>query len=154
MGVLRDRYRARRLCWYTRTMNDVRYVTSVAGITTDHLGGFFAGWHQPPSPEQHLKLLHNSDHIVLALHKERVVGFSTAISDGTLAAYIPFLEVLPAWQRQGIGSELVSELLALLSDHYMIDLVCDPELQTFYERFAMERATGMRIRNYEHQSGR
>jgi hypothetical protein len=33
-----------------------------------------------------------------------VVGFITAISDGVLTAYVPFLEVLPAHRRQGVAN--------------------------------------------------
>ena len=87
--------------------------------------------------------------MVLAVDDQnsRVVGFVNAISDGVLCAYIPFLEVLPAYQRQGIGDELVRRLLKLLDNLYMIDLTCDRPLQKFYERFGMRSSTGMMIRN-------
>jgi GNAT superfamily N-acetyltransferase len=81
------------------------------------------------------------------------VGFITAISDGVLAAYIPLLEVLPAWQGQGIGAELVRRMQAQLQRFYMVDLLCDPEVQPFYERLGLHRATGMLLRNYDRQSG-
>jgi len=132
----------------------ISYTVSVTGITAEQLGGFFVGWPDPPSPETHLRLLVNSDHFVLALDDTigRVVGFVTAVSDGVLAAYIPLLEVLPAYQGQGIGSELVRRLLEKLRGLYAIDLICDPELQPFYERFGMKPYTGMILRNYEGQS--
>ena len=77
----------------------------------------------------------------------------TAISDGVLAAYIPHLEVLPAYQGQGIGTELVRRMFDQLDHIYMIDLICDADVQPFYERVGMIRYTGMIRRNYEHQSG-
>ena len=52
---------------------------------------------------------------------------------------------------QGIGSELVHRLLARLSHLYMIDLICDPELQPFYARLGLKPYTGMIRRNYERQ---
>jgi ribosomal protein S18 acetylase RimI-like enzyme len=81
------------------------------------------------------------------------VGFITAVSDGVSCAYIPHLEVLPAYQGRGIGSELVRRMLAALGDIYMIDLLCDPAVQPFYERLGMRRWSGMLIRNYGRQSG-
>ena len=65
-----------------------------------------------------------------------MVGFITAISDGVLSAFIPLLEVLPA-PGPGIGSELVRRMLSELEDFYMVDLVCDPELEPFYRRFEL-----------------
>jgi ribosomal protein S18 acetylase RimI-like enzyme len=133
----------------------VKMVDSVEGITAEHLNGFFVGWSHPPSSETHLRLLTNSTHVVLAVDGETgdVVGFITAVSDGVLAAYIPLLEVLPAYQGQGIGSELVRRMLEKLSGLYAVDLMCDPELEPFYARFGMKPYSGMIIRNYERQSG-
>ena len=127
----------------------IDYVDTVEGITEQDLKGFFVDWPKPPSPQTHLRLLANSDHIVLAVDSKtgHVVGFITAITDGVLSAYIPFLEVLPAYQGRGIGSELIRRMLAKLSKLYMVDLLCDAELQPFYARFAMTPATGMMVRN-------
>lgn len=83
----------------------------------------------------------------------QVVGFITAISDGVLTAYIPLLEVLPTYQNQGIGHMLVRRMLARLSDIYMIDVVCDPGLQSFYEKVGMTPLLAMSMRNYSQQAG-
>jgi ribosomal protein S18 acetylase RimI-like enzyme len=133
----------------------IRYADAADGITPEHLIGFFVGWPNPPSPATHLRLLEGSDAIVLAIDDAsgNVVGFVTAISDGVLAAYVPLLEVLPAYQGHGIGSELVRRLLARLRDLYMIDLLCDPDMQPFYSRLDMKPASGMLIRNHDRQSG-
>ncbi len=135
------------------------YTDSTAGITPDDLAGFFVGWPNPPSPETHLRLLRGSGAVVLARDGEperdgHVVGFITAITDGVLAAYIPLLEVLPEYQQQGIGGELVRRMLERLADYYMVDLLCDADLQPYYERFGMRRGTGMFVRNFELQPGR
>ncbi|WP_226641630.1 GNAT family N-acetyltransferase [Mesobacillus subterraneus] len=131
------------------------YKNSLEGITPEMLVGFFDGWPTPPSPETHLKLLKNSSKVVLAFDKEtdRVVGFITAVSDGVLSAYIPFLEVLPEYKNRGIGKELVHRMMAELAEIYMIDLCCDDDLVPYYEKFGMIKANGMLLRNYEKQSG-
>ena len=131
------------------------YTISTDGISADMLQGFFVDWPNPPNPETHLKLLKNSDKVVLAMDEKtnQVVGFITAISDGVLSAYIPFLEVLPEYKSAGIGKELVEQMLEELRDIYMIDLMCDSDLQPYYERFGMAKSRGMIIRNYEMQSG-
>ncbi|MCL4249985.1 MAG: GNAT family N-acetyltransferase [Anaerolineae bacterium] len=132
----------------------IRYLTNTDGITAAQLrGGFFEGWPNPPAPEVHLRSLQNSAAVVLALDGETVVGFVNAISDHVLAAYIPLLEVLPDYRRQGIGGELMKRILAELRHLYVIDLMCDPELQPFYERFGMNRYSGMIMRNFDRQAG-
>lgn len=134
----------------------VRYIESVENIQPNQLTGFFVGWPNPPSPEMHLKMLKRSFRVVLAIdeHTGQVVGFINAVGDGVLSCYIPLLEVLPSHQNQGIGSELVRRMLDGLKDFYMVDLICDQELQPFYERFGMITRTGMAWRNFDRQSGK
>ena len=133
----------------------ISYRQSIDSVSADMLPGFFVDWPDPPSPETHLRILAGSDYVELAIDSAtgQVVGFITAISDGVLSAYIPLLEVLPEYQGQGIGTELVRRLLDRLSHLYMIDLLCDPEVQPFYARLSMHQSTGMLLRNYTNQSG-
>lgn len=128
----------------------IRYQDSLDGITPRHLSGFFVGWSHPPSPETHLQLLAGSDHLLLAIDADsgQVVGFITAISDGVLSGFIPLLEVLPDWQGRGIGSALVRQMLARLSHLPNLDLMCDPELVGFYQRFGLMAGTGMMLRRW------
>lgn len=125
------------------------YQNSPGSLSPNQLKGFFVGWPNPPTPESHLALLRGSSHRVIAIDCEHdlVVGFVTATSDGVLSACIPLLEVLPAYQGQGIGTRLMQQILQQLEGVRIIDLQCDPELQPFYDRFGMERSIGMRIRN-------
>lgn len=136
-------------------MATIRYVEDPAGVAPEQLAGFFVGWPNPPSTFTHLRLLHSSSQIVLALEEKTntIVGYITALSDGVLCAYISSLEVLPAYQGQGIGSELVRRLLNQLGNLYMIDLICDPDVQPFYARLGLQPAAGMILRNYARQSG-
>ncbi|WP_274310088.1 GNAT family N-acetyltransferase [Solibacillus daqui] len=134
----------------------MKFQTNTESITETMLNGFFVDWPSPPSAETHLTLLQNSAHIVLAIDeaKNQVVGFITAISDGVLSAYIPLLEVLPAYKNQGIGKQLVEQMLAQLQNIYMIDLCCDEDLVPYYENFGMFKGNAMLKRNYKMQSGK
>jgi ribosomal protein S18 acetylase RimI-like enzyme len=131
----------------------VTYTDSSANISTNQLRGFFVGWPNPPSRETHLRLMQGSYRVWLAIDDGRVVGFINATSDGVLTAFIPLLEVLPAYQRQGIGAELVRRMLGSLSHLYSVDVICDEDVQPFYERLGMRPYTGMIYRNYDNQSG-
>ncbi len=131
------------------------YKNNLEDISSGMLKGFFVDWPNPPSPQTHLKLLENSSKVVMALDEQsnQIVGFITAISDGVLSAYIPFLEVLPAYKSKGIGKELINRMLIELQYIYMIDLCCDDDLVPLYEKFGMMKSNGMLIRNYSMQSG-
>jgi len=128
----------------------IRYSDSIAGVTPDMLKGFFQGWKKPRTPEEHLEILRHSTCIVLAIDADtnRVVGRITALTDRVQAAFIPLLEVLPEYQHQGVGSELVKRMLGKLKGIPCIDLTCYPEMQKFYAKFGMVPSVGMVIRDY------
>ena len=127
----------------------IEYRDGVDGLEARHLAGFFEGWLDPPDAATHLRILERSTARWIAFDTESdcAVGFVTAVSDGVLAAYIPLLEVLPSHRGRGIGSELVRRMLGTLSHLYMVDVVCDPEVIPFYERFGMQPLTAMALRN-------
>jgi predicted N-acetyltransferase YhbS len=127
------------------------YTDSLDNITAGQLGGgFFEGWTRPLSPEMHLRTLHAASAAIVALDTEtnQVVGYITMLTDGLITAFIPNLEVLSAYQRQGIGSELMRRMLEKLERIQSIDLMCDPGMQPFYARFGMRPLVGMAIRNF------
>jgi GNAT superfamily N-acetyltransferase len=126
----------------------IAYADDPGGVEARQLRGFFVGWPRPLSPEAHRRLLAGSDLVVLAIDTdaERVVGFVPALTDGVLTGFIPLLEVLPAYQGQGIGRALMTRMLDRLGDLPNVDLMCDPDVMPFYERFGMRPASGMVIR--------
>ncbi len=129
------------------------FTASVHGIDEAALtGGFFDGWASPPSLEEHLALLRGSRHVALALQDDHVVGFANALSDGILSAYIPLLEVLSPYRRQGTGSKLVGMLLDEIGELYMVDVMCDDDVVPFYEALGFQPAVGAVRRNYRWRS--
>jgi len=134
-------------------MNNITYTTDINILDSLDRTGFFVGWPNPPSVEVFKKLLSGSYRIVLAVDDKKLIGFINAVSDGVLSAYIPLLEVLPKWQKCGVGGELVKMMQEELKHLYGVDLLCDKELIPYYEKFGMKAATGAMMRNYERQSG-
>lgn len=127
---------------------ETTYTFDVSGLVpADLAGGFFVGWSSPPAPEKHLQVLHGSYRALVAVQAGQVVGFITAISDGVATAFIPWLEVLPGAQGQGIGSELVRRMQDELAHLYSIDLVCDDDVAPFYDQLGWHRAQAMIQRN-------
>jgi ribosomal protein S18 acetylase RimI-like enzyme len=123
----------------------IRYTEDPAEVDESMLDGFFVGWPRRPSKAQHLAVLRGSFRVVIAIDESRVAGFVNMISDGVLTAFIPWLEVLPQYQRQGIGTELMRRVLDC-EQMYSIDLVCDEPLLPYYARLGMTPIPGAGIR--------
>jgi predicted GNAT family N-acyltransferase len=136
-------------------MSTLTYQTTAEGLTEDQLTGeFFEGWLDAPSPDTLLEILQSSDHVVIAVRDDQVIGFVTAISDGVLSAFITLLEVVPEEQNKGIGHSLINQVLDEIGQIYMVDLVCDANLSRFYAELGFATATGMSRRDYAVQSGK
>ena len=135
-------------------MDPIRYQSDLAGVTAPHLaGGFFEGWAEPRTPEEHLVILRKSHIVELAVEREteQVVGFLTALTDGVHSAFISLLEVLPEHRDREVGTTLVRralDRLGTLNDGrgVNVDLSCDEDLVGFYERLGMSPGRGMWLR--------
>ncbi len=134
-------------------MAAIRYTDNLDEITPEQLEGFFVGWPQHPTRDMHYRILASSYRVWLALDGDRCVGFCNALSDGVFYAYIPLLEVLPEYQRRGIGKQLALRMIECLREMYAIDLLCDEAVAPFYTKLGLHRAVGMAMRNYRRQSG-
>lgn len=133
----------------------ITYRKTADGLDESQLQGpFFADWPNAPSPSTQLRILQASDHVVLAMDEDQVVGFATALSDGILSAFITLLEVVPEHQDIGIGHALMTQLMDEIGDIYMVDLVCDANLSRFYAELGFATTTGMSRRDYDMQAGR
>ena len=84
------------------------------------------GWtnytNQPQMLEQALT---HSLAIYLAHDGEEIVGLVRLVGDGFSSVFIQDLIVLPSYQRQGIGSNLMKEALADYKDAYQIQLATE-----------------------------
>lgn len=129
----------------------IEYTGDLTTLAPEQLQGFFVGWEHPFPPETHLRMLTQSDLAQVAIDSEtgRVVGFIGALTDHVQGAFITLLEVLPAYQGQGIGQALMEQMLERLSHIQTIELMCDADLVPFYERFGMRPAAGMVLRRRE-----
>ncbi len=126
------------------------YTTELKNINHKQLEGFFVGWTAPLDNKQHYEVLKNSTFFVAAIddNTNMVIGFITALSDMINGAFIRLLEVLPEYQNKGIGTKLMKTMLELLDNITCIDLICNENMQGFYEQFSMLKIRGMAIRKY------
>lgn len=137
---------------YKLSLRMVRFVDTLEGIRSNQLEGFFVGWPRRPSADRHLEILRGSAHVWLAMDGERCIGFINAVSDGCFSAFIPMLEVLPEHQGKGIGKELVRRMISTCERYYSVDLVCDPDWESFYRPLGFRVLSGMAVRNVQNIS--
>ena len=113
------------------------------------------GWtnytNQPQMLEQALS---HSLATYLARDGEEIVGLVRLVGDGFSSVFVQDLIVLPSYQRQGIGSNLMKEALADYKDVYQIQLVTEETEKTlgFYRSLGFEtlssfQCTGMILVN-------
>jgi ribosomal protein S18 acetylase RimI-like enzyme len=83
--------------------------------TRDQFWELFAttGWNDKYrlSPEDLVRALRASWYTLCAWDGERLVGFGRLVSDGVLHAMVYELIVLPEYQGQGIGGEILAKLV-------------------------------------------
>ena len=79
----------------------------------------------------------NSTVVCFAMDGARLVGAARALSDHEYHATIYDVVVHPEYQRRGLGSRLMGEMLALLPV-WRVLLVADGDAKRFYQRLGFE----------------
>jgi len=80
---------------------------------------------------------------VFVYHADRLVGFGRAISDGVYQAAIYDCAVLPEFQRMGIGTTIMKNILLRIS-HCNAILYASPGKEGFYQTHGFRKMkTGM-----------
>lgn len=101
------------------------------------------GWtNYTDRPEMLEAAYRNSLCILGAYDGDKLVGVIRAVGDGVSIVFVQDLLVLPAYQRQGVGTRLLQAILERYSDVYQIELLTDNTAKTnaFYESLGLTRA--------------
>lgn len=85
------------------------------------------------------KMLANADIILTARVDGKLVGVSRAITDYSYATYLSDLAVDEAFQRQGIGQELIRRTHEAAGVNSTLILLSAPKAQTYYPHIGMTK---------------
>ena len=99
------------------------------------------GWtNYTNQPQMLARALSHSLATYLARDGEEIVGLVRLIGDGFSSVFVQDLIVLPSYQRQGIGSNLMKEALSDYKDAYQIQLATEQTEKTldFYRSLGFE----------------
>lgn len=96
-------------------------------------------WSHARDPGRLRIALDRADLALVAVQDDEVVGFVRTMSDGAFAVYIADILVVPALQRQGIGSLLLRAVLdryPMKTFHHQV-LVAERDADGFYRRMGL-----------------
>ena len=79
-------------------------------------------------------MLKNASLTITAWHGERLVGIARSLTDFSYVAYLADLAVDVAYQRHGIGRQLVQETKQRLGPDCMIVLLAAPKANDYYPK--------------------
>ena len=99
------------------------------------------GWtNYTNQPQMLAQALTHSLAIYLARDGEKIVGLVRLIGDGFSSVFVQDLIVLPTYQRQGIGSDLMKQASSDYKDAYQIQLATEESEKTlgFYRSLGFE----------------
>ena len=99
------------------------------------------GWtNYTNQPQMLAQALSHSLATYLARDGEKIVSLVRLVGDGFSSVFVQDLIVLPSYQRQGIGSNLMKEALADYKGAYQVQLATDVSEKTlgFYRSLGFE----------------
>jgi ribosomal protein S18 acetylase RimI-like enzyme len=105
--------------------------------------------------EVHKASFENSYAVTFVFDGDKLIGLGRAISDGVYQAALYDIAILPAYQRQGIGSMIVKDILKRVPDCNVI-LYANIGKEKFYEtmNFKKMRTAMALFRNAENMRAR
>jgi predicted N-acetyltransferase YhbS len=84
-------------------------------------------------------MLEHADVILTARIDDKLVGVSRAVTDYSYCTYLSDLAVDQAYQRSGIGRELIRRTHEAAGVHTTLILLAAPKAQTYYPHIGMEQ---------------
>jgi ribosomal protein S18 acetylase RimI-like enzyme len=116
----------------------IAYTDEISGIDQDALLELFTRNQMGGRTMEKLyRAFENSYTVCFAFDESQLVGAGRAISDGEYHAGIYDVAVLPEYQGQGVGREIMLSLLGRLNV-WRIVLVADGDNQDFYRKLGFE----------------
>lgn len=80
------------------------------------------------------RMFANSNLVVSAWHATRLVGVSRALTDFSYCCYLSDLAVDSAYQKRGIGRELIRRTQAIIGEEVSLVLLAAPAAMAYYPR--------------------
>jgi Acetyltransferase (GNAT) family. len=103
------------------------------------------GWSSGHFPEKLAAALKNYGSVLSAWDEDKLVGLVSAMDDGVMTAYIHYMLVDPAYQKRGIGAELLRMTKEHYKDYLRVLLVAYDKEMRFYEHCGFKAGQGKTV---------
>lgn len=118
------------------------------GVDWEALASLYQQTLGPDQPDQLRRTWSVSYATVLAYEGDRLVGAARAISDGEREALIVGVAVLPEYQRRGIGTAMMRDLIDRLEGCAIILTSAEDENTPFYRRLGFRTHKRVMVLRY------
>ena len=98
------------------------------------------GWSSADKPDALHKGLLGAHSLITAWDDAMLIGLGSAISDGHLVVYFPHMVVRPDYQGRGIGTQLMTRMMARYRGFHQQALIADGRAIDFYTKLGFVRA--------------
>ncbi len=85
------------------------------------------------------RMIDHANLTITAWDGEKLVGVARAFTDFSFCCYLSDLAVDKEYQKQGIGHELVNEVLKQIGDESNLLLLAAPESMDYYPKIGFDR---------------
>ena len=101
------------------------------------------GWNSLKLTSNDLERMCNQSwYAIYAFDEKQLVGMGRVISDGVITGVVCGLCVLPSYQSEGIGKEMVNRIIHHCEQNRVIpQLMCVESLEPYYENFGFKKFT-------------
>jgi GNAT superfamily N-acetyltransferase len=89
-------------------------------------------------PERIIKMCNHANLIITARHNGKMVGIARSLTDFAFCTYLSDLAVSEAYQKKGIGKELVRRVREAVPEANLI-LLAAPKAVNYYPKIGMMR---------------
>jgi len=85
------------------------------------------------------RMFANANLVFSAWHEGKLVGVCRALTDFSYCCYLSDLAVDKAYQKHGIGRELIARVQELIGDEVALILLSAPEAMEYYPKVGFEK---------------
>lgn len=81
----------------------------------------------------------NANLVISAWHENKLVGVCRALTDFSYCCYLSDLAVDKAYQKHGIGKQLIARVQQAIGDEVALILLSAPEAMEYYPKIGFEK---------------